>query len=166
MADPLSASRQILFKIVFLFTYYNYIILYVIKLFISLIVISELCGPSLLRANECSSTTPLIITTPREGTKTLNDGVAVRGFLCDNHPFVMVQNLTTQQSILTDTNEVCDHEGCIYPFMTFIDDLVVGSNDIVAQIPTENSDEDGIETIHVEVVRTALACLEGNWAAE
>lgn len=94
-----------------------------------------------------------MVTAPRPGARTLNDTIAVRGFLCQDYHLVLVRNKTTDRTILTNTDALCDREGCIYTFATFMNDLALGENELAAVVP----DQDPPVEVRITVLRTALA---------
>ncbi len=108
-----------------------------------------------VQASDCVNDRSLVVTAPRSGAHTFHDSIAVRGFICQNYPFVLVKNETTNRSFLTDTIPSCSTNGCVYSFTTFVRDLAVGTNEISAGIPSD----DGPAAVRLEIVRTALAFL-------
>ena len=105
---------------------------------------------------DCPLEETMVITAPRSGIRTYRDSIAIRGFFCEKIHYVVVKNDTTERSTLTDTDEVCDGEDCIYTFSTLVNGLAMGSNRLTATVPGHDPP---IE-IHIEVIRTALA---SNW---
>lgn len=97
----------------------------------------------------------LFITAPASGFRTARDSVMFRGYLCDDHPLVELLNTTTHASTLITTKETCTHEGCVFGFMTFVENLTLGTNHFVASVPGSNPliEED------VDVIKTALTFL-------
>lgn len=104
---------------------------------------------------ECPTGEVIVLTSPRAGMKTLHDAVTVRGYLCENYPYVLVRNETTDKSAFAQTDEECDGDSCTYRFAVPMRNLAPGSNQIKAAIPGEDPP---IE-VEVEVIRTALALL-------
>ena len=102
---------------------------------------------------ECGSDKSFAVTYPRSGVSTYGDAISLRGFICHNFPIIVVKNVTTDKSVLTETKEICESGRCVYPFAVFVEDLAMGKNDLQATVPGR---EPPLE-IHVEVVRTALA---------
>lgn len=85
--------------------------------------------------------------------KTLHNAVTVRGFLCENFPYVLVRNETTDRTAYAQTDAECHGSACTYRFAVPMRELAPGSNQIKATIPGKKPP---IE-VEVEVIRTALA---------
>lgn len=102
---------------------------------------------------DCPGKGELIVTAPRAGAHTFNDSIAVRGFLCEDYQLVVVRNRTTETSVLTNTDEVCEGGICVYTFAAFMDDLALGVNDLEATVPGIDPPMEAT----VQVIRTALA---------
>lgn len=102
---------------------------------------------------DCLKEGELVLTSPHTGAHTFNESIAVRGFLCQDHHFVVVRNRTTETSVLTNTDESCEGGVCIYTFAALVDDLALGVNDLQAVVPGLDPPME----VTVQVVRTALA---------
>jgi hypothetical protein len=120
-----------------------------------IILISLILGgqPTAYAAGECTGGEELIVTAPKSGAKTLNPSITVRGYLCHNHPLIMIRNETTSLEVITETSEVCDGSRCAYHFAAPVRGLEFGENRITAEIPGEEG------RVEIDVIRTALAGL-------
>lgn len=116
-----------------------------------LIIMISLLVPALSFAQDCGRAERLVVTSPKNGAKTLYPSVTVRGFLCQNAPLILIRNITTNAELLTETTRVCDREECAYHFAVSVRGLEPGQNRITAEIPGEDI------IVEIDVVRTALA---------
>lgn len=104
-------------------------------------------------AAECLSREQMVVTAPRDGTKTLQPGITIRGYVCHNSPLVTIRNETTSSETITETSEVCDALECTYHFAVPVRGLAFGENHITASPNGEATQ------ISIDVIRTALVGL-------
>ena len=113
------------------------------------LILIALMGVNSAFAADCQEGEPLVLTSPRAGARTLNDGVTVRGYLCDNFALIEVRNETTHKASTVVTTEVCSKRQCTYHFAAPMRSLALGTNHIKAMIPGEDIE------VEVEIVRSA-----------
>lgn len=121
-----------------------------------IIILIVLLAPFFCRvvgADECRSRDDLIVTAPKNGARTLQTAITIRGYLCRNYPIIRIRNVTTHSETLTETREICSGNECAYYFAVPVRDLEPGQNRITAEIPGEDV------IVEIEVIRTALAGL-------
>ncbi|HEX5036453.1 MAG TPA: hypothetical protein VFX30_04785 [bacterium] len=100
---------------------------------------------------ECRSRNEMVVTAPQNGSKTLQTGITVRGYVCHNSPLITVRNETTASETITDTSEVCEDSECTYHFAAPVRGLAFGENHITARVNGEET------RVKIDVIRTALA---------
>ncbi len=104
------------------------------------------------QAADCGRGEGLIVTAPRDGARTMNPSITIRGYLCNNYPLITIRNRTTSLEVITETSKICDGSECTYHFAAPVRELALGENKITAEIP-------GNVVVEIEVIRTALAGL-------
>jgi hypothetical protein len=107
-------------------------------------------GPMTVMAADCVPGEGLIVTAPRDGARTMNPSITIRGYVCDNYPLITIRNRTTSLEVITETREICEGSECTYHFAAPVRELALGENRITAEVP-------GSDAVEIEVVRTALA---------
>jgi hypothetical protein len=116
-----------------------------------IIMIGFMLGaPATARSTDCAPGEGLIVTAPRDGARTMNPSITIRGYVCDNYPLITIRNRTTSLEVITETSEVCEGKVCTYHFAAPVRELALGENLITAEVS-------GDEIVEIEVIRTALA---------
>lgn len=92
----------------------------------------------------------MVIWSPRPGESVNSALVALRGFLCEPFPVIVVDNRTTHRTQVVDTTPLCEGSDCVYAFAALVKNLVPGPNHLIARTP------DGRYEVAVEVIRSAL----------
>lgn len=119
-------------------------------------IVTWLIGQGSVLAADCTADRRIVVTYPRSGIRTYGDAISLRGFLCQNYPLIVVRNITTKKSMLTETREVCEDGQCVYPFAAFVEDLAPGTNELQAIIPGRSPPL----SVSIQVIRTVLADLD------
>ena len=122
-------------------------------IFITLIIIYGSLFSAAAAQAECQSRNEMVVTAPRNGAKTMQTGITVRGYVCHNSPLITIRNETTASETITDTREVCDGSECTYHFAAPVRGLAFGENHITARVNGEET------RVKIDVIRTALAGL-------
>ncbi len=99
------------------------------------IVLIAFLVPLAALAEPCNPEESIVVLAPQPGVRTLGNSIAVRGFFCHPADFVIIENRTTDQTILGETFKECFQEKCLYYFATLVRKLAPGNNELVASPP-------------------------------